>query len=618
MAEDGTESVNVPETMQPEARRRFREALRDAGFSQTEADERKECWRGNVTARWRDVATGEDRSKEHRVSVVLWPGFPFQQPSAFPEDSQNQLPQSRHAVPLPNGSLCLYGASYRPDTQRGWAAWRTGEEYLARLGELLSRIYSGEWDEADRPPDLHTAFRQHPAGPSMIVIGGSWSPPRDARSGRFGIWRKDATVALADRPVAGPAEVGTEPTDDLALMFLGFSQKRREAVGSWIRLEREPGPRKSLGALLKEIDRAARAPEGWALAECKRLIGSDAGGKRPVVLALGYPDSSVADGESWLFLEARPEDAGKPMRWREPQTLDRTQLLGWETAAASRDALMRRTGPMARAVAGRTVVIFGVGAIGSAVAVLLARSGIEHLILVDSDRLRPGNIVRHVAALTEVGSPKTRAVKWQILSRTPNVEVEEHGATWDPGSVRRLVQRADVSVDATAEQPFNLLLNEICVGEGRTLVQAETARRAAIGRVRVVRPGRDACILCHHALAGTPAYPTVPAGDEGEFFDTGCGVPTVEAPAVDVEATANWAARAVLWILRDSLGPQNHLLLVNDQEPGLTGDLAIVGSHWSVFAPVTGCECCGAKAPNRAGPEVKRALTTNAEGVVAG
>lgn len=168
--------------------------------------------------------------------------------------------------------------------------------------------------------------------------------------------------------------------------------------------------------------------------------------------------------------------------------------------------------------------------------------------------------------------------------------------TWDPAALRALVERGDVVVDATANAPFNLLLNEVCVRAGRPLVQADTMRRAAVGRVRVVRPGRDACLVCHAALARRGGYPVVPPGGGEEFFDEGCGVPTVEAPAVDVESTANWTARAVLWLLRDTLGPRNHLLVVNDEVAGLEGDLAVVGMHWSVFAPVPGCECCGAAA----------------------
>ncbi len=586
-------SAPVTDGFHPVARERFRAALVAAGFilGGREANG-KEWWNGTVTAQWRDPESDEEREAIHQIRIALWTGFPFQAPSAFAMDPREEMPNSRHAQPLPNGSLCLYAASYRPDTQRGWAPWRTGEEYLARLRELLSRMHSGEWDEHDRPPDLHTAFPQAKGDPAMTLVGEGWLPPSGSRSGRFGIWRRSASIVLADGPVADTGEVPAKPADENVNLVLGLHDQPRETVGAWFRLDREPAPRASLGAVLAEIDRASGHDAGWARDECRRLIGADAGGKRPAFLALGYPDSMLGGRESWLFLEARPEGAGKPIVWRAPQTLVGAGVTASETVPITRSALMRRTGPIAMAVAGKTVLVFGVGALGGALALLLARSGIERLTLVDGDRIRPGNAVRHVGDIGHTGQLKTSVLWMRILYHTPNVYVEKHVATWDPERLREYIARADVVVDATAEQPFSLLLNEICVSAGRPLVQVETARRAAFGRVRVVRPGRDACLLCYEAHAQSKRYPVVPPGDEGEFFDDGCGVPTVEAPAVDVEATANWATRVVLWLLQDRLGPRNHLLVVNEEVVGVSGDLAVVGVHWDVFAPVTGCECC--------------------------
>lgn len=586
--------ADPPDDFHPQARQLFRVALGAAGFSLVERDGKgKERWDGSVNVCWSDATTGAAQSTEHRVGIVMWPGFPFQQPSVCAMDPPGSVPASRHVAPQPN-ALCLYAASYRSDTQRGWAQWRTGEEFLERLRDLLVRIHTGEWDETDRPPDLHTSFPRGDDGAVMTLIGGGWVPPDAERSGRFGVWRKSESVLLADSPVAGAGFVAPVPAKETALFILGVSDTTRAAVGAWFRLAREPQPRKTLGAILAEVDRAAEQPRGWALAECRRLIGGESGGNRPVYLALGYPDRLASGAESWLFLAAPAGSPGNRIRWREPQTVDHAAIRSSETVSIDPGALMRRTGPLAKAVAGRMVIVFGVGALGGAVALLLARSGVERLVLVDSDLLRPGNAVRHVGGLTYIGQLKTQAVWLEILTHAPAAHVELRDTTWDPEDLRLLVSRADVVVDATAEQPFNLLLNEVCVRADRPLVQTETMRRAAIGRVRVVRAGRDACLLCCDAHARTSAYPVIEPGDEGEFFEAGCGVPTVEAPAVDVEATANWAARIVLWLLRDTLGPRNHLLIVNEEVPGLSGDAAIVGAHWHVFAPVPGCDSCGA------------------------
>ena len=592
MAERSDAGTSVPDDgFHPAAREAFRSVLRATGFERCEDANRIERWSGVVSIPFKDTGTSEPRPVEHRVRVEISPGFPFDKPRAYWLDGGERT-ESRHLAPITNGELCLYPDTYRPDTQRGWAPWRTGEEFLERLRAGFTKMYQREWDATDRPPDLHLAFPSGGGLHPMLLIDDSWSPPTGGRSGRFGVWREKEDVAFAGHPVGDTALVPTDHGDSRVLWIFSLGKVLRTAVGAWFRLKREPSPRKTVGGLLAEIDRATGNERGWALAECCRLLGSyQSGNKRPW-LALGYPDASVPGGEAWLFLELLPASKVKAIRWTKQDSVVTAQLRASETVSVSRHALMRRTGPLAQTVAGRRVVIFGVGALGGGVALLLARSGVERLRLIDSDRMRPGNAVRHVAGMNYTGRQKTLAVSLDIALHAPDTQVEPERATWDPVRLRTLVADADVVIDTTVNQPFSLLLNEICVHAHRPFVHAETMRRGAIGRIRVVRPGRDACLTCYEAHKQSKVYPVVPPGEYEEFFEDGCGVPTVEAPAVDVEATANWTARIALWLLRDVLGPRNHCLVVNDEVPGLTGKLGMVGIHWLVFGPVA-CNTCG-------------------------
>jgi molybdopterin/thiamine biosynthesis adenylyltransferase len=314
------------------------------------------------------------------------------------------------------------------------------------------------------------------------------------------------------------------------------------------------------------------------------------------VLALGYPG---ADGmEHWLFLGF--ELSGSQKGWRRQGVLDDVPIRAYESAGIDRDSLLRRTGHIARALEGREALIFGVGAVGSAVALLLAKAGLPKLRLSDSARLRPGNSVRHVAGLGGVGELKTLMTMIEVLRHAPDCAVRVEERSWDPAVLLGWIQEADVVIDATANPAFSLLLNELCLRAGRPALYVTSHRRAAIGRIRIVRPGRDACVVCHElgyaATDGQVDYPFIPAGEEGEFVETGCGVPTVEASAVDIEATANWAARTALRLLQDKLGDDNLCLLVNDTLPDLTGVLTEVGVHWSRWEPMVGCDACPMRA----------------------
>lgn len=72
-----------------------------------------------------------------------------------------------------------------------------------------------------------------------------------------------------------------------------------------------------------------------------------------------------------------------------------------------------------------TVIIFGVGGVGSHCIEALARSGIGHLILVDNDTVSITNINRQsIAYHSTVGRYKTQVMKERILDINPNANVE--------------------------------------------------------------------------------------------------------------------------------------------------------------------------------------------------
>ena len=81
------------------------------------------------------------------------------------------------------------------------------------------------------------------------------------------------------------------------------------------------------------------------------------------------------------------------------------------------DELMERLGS-------KSVIIFGVGGVGSWCAESLVRSGIKHLTIVDSDRVCITNINRQLMATTKtVGQVKVDALKERLLSINPSAEI---------------------------------------------------------------------------------------------------------------------------------------------------------------------------------------------------
>lgn len=75
-------------------------------------------------------------------------------------------------------------------------------------------------------------------------------------------------------------------------------------------------------------------------------------------------------------------------------------------------------------LAGKSVILFGLGGVGSYTAEALARAGIGKLTIVDNDTVSVTNINRQLCALhSTVGRPKVDVVKERILDINPECEV---------------------------------------------------------------------------------------------------------------------------------------------------------------------------------------------------
>jgi hypothetical protein len=156
-----------------------------------------------------------------------------------------------------------------------------------------------------------------------------------------------------------------------------------------------------------------------------------------------------------------------------------------EVAPTDAEVLKLRAGPDVDALAGKRVIFFGLGAVGSNAALRLAEVGIGRLIVVDNARLRPGDIVRHAAGAWAVGDDKVGAVRFLIHMRAPwtNVVVIDE-SLWDLDRIAVLLEAADLVVDTTGLASFANLLSVMCAERSLPLLSAALYRGGAVARVR--------------------------------------------------------------------------------------------------------------------------------------
>ena len=106
-----------------------------------------------------------------------------------------------------------------------------------------------------------------------------------------------------------------------------------------------------------------------------------------------------------------------------------------------------------------TIGIAGLGGLGSAIAVALARVGVGKLIVADFDVVEPSNLNRQQYFVDQIGMLKTEALVSNLRKINPYVHVEAHSVKLTPDTVFPMFGKTNVMIEAfdRADQKAMLL-----------------------------------------------------------------------------------------------------------------------------------------------------------------
>lgn len=153
-----------------------------------------------------------------------------------------------------------------------------------------------------------------------------------------------------------------------------------------------------------------------------------------------------------------------------------------------------------------SVLIVGLGGLGSPVAMYLAAAGVGHLLLADFDRVDLSNLQRQIIHTDDrVGLAKVESAKAAVQSLNHRVEVtllHQKLAQWQPLSEQPAqiwidsVHQADVVVDCTDNFEARFALNRLCVSGRKPLVSGAAAQLSAQLTVFDSRSPKSPCYRC--------------------------------------------------------------------------------------------------------------------------
>ena len=154
-----------------------------------------------------------------------------------------------------------------------------------------------------------------------------------------------------------------------------------------------------------------------------------------------------------------------------------------------------------------TVLIIGVGGIGSVVAEMLTRCGIGKLILFDYDRVELANMNRMFYLPTHQGLAKVEAARKSLLDINPDVEIETHNmnvCTIDNYDLfmKRIQEgglkgdRVSLVLSCVDNYAARMTINRACNELDQVWFESGVSENAMSGHIQWLVPGETACFAC--------------------------------------------------------------------------------------------------------------------------
>ncbi len=183
------------------------------------------------------------------------------------------------------------------------------------------------------------------------------------------------------------------------------------------------------------------------------------------------------------------------------------------------------------------VGIAGAGGLGSNAAMMLARSGVGALVLIDGDRVEARNLIRQHYFPRHIGMLKVEALAEQILELVPDMELDIRPEWLEEENMDRIIGAAPIWIEALDRAETKARFASAALKAGKNVVSG--IGMAGVGGTLMRR---------RTSRAGTACLAAV-----GDFCTDISQAPPL-APRV-TQCAAMEADAVLEWILNGTIGP---------------------------------------------------------------
>ena len=378
----------------------------------------------------------------------------------------------------------------------GGRPWRGGDICVTTPGRVLGRLaQSDEPDTAEARPSWHIeralAWLECASTDELRLPGDLYEIPDFPliHGLHFAFAEDSATLnTLIDSGHrVGVAELVRfkRPSSDTLVVRRFLSRRRQEfrkvpwgtavpSVGPgeteaalWLLLRSEPviGPWQA-PVTFAELRRAL-ASQGVSFDDLLLPLCSRIRDGRPHLLLLGFPVPELIDGPPmqlhWQAMRVPPlvrrplagfraNDVG----WREADrrtTFAPDNRIEWVASDNWSEANTHARGRFAERLLAKKILLIGAGALGSAVAEMLVRGGVRHMVVCDRDTFEHGNLSRHTLTMRDEHAPKAASLTARLTMASAHVRVDSVDAVFPELTPEQQASISDCELilDCTAE-----------------------------------------------------------------------------------------------------------------------------------------------------------------------
>lgn len=193
-----------------------------------------------------------------------------------------------------------------------------------------------------------------------------------------------------------------------------------------------------------------------------------------------------------------------------------------------------------------TVLIMGLGGLGSPAALYLAAAGIGKLILADPDIVEISNLQRQIIHGTgDIGQPKVQSAEQSLTHINPDCQISTLHSELSEQELDTIVSQCDLVLDCTDNFDTRFLINRVCKQNQVALVSGAAIRWEGQISLFTGQPG-DACYQCLY--------------DDTGNMDENCTSNGVIAPLVGIIGSLQ-ALEAIKWLTQQGSRLENTLLI---------------------------------------------------------